>query len=196
MKRSFKYRFYPTHAQAVELSRTFGCVRKVYNLALAARTDAWRRRDVLHRLTTRLARENPTLVTEDPAVSHMLCHRGPARAISDAGWRELRSMLEYKAARYGRELVVVDRWFPGSKLCSVCGELAGAMLLSLREWTCEGCGSVHDRDGNAALNPPTAGPAVVACGADVRPHRESSSRAGRSVAKQEFPHVSVGIPSR
>ncbi|MEV7507403.1 RNA-guided endonuclease TnpB family protein [Streptomyces sp. NPDC091201] len=155
-----------------------------------------RRRDFLHRLTTRLVRENQTLVVEDLAVSHMLRNRGLARAISDAGWRELRSMLEYKTAWYGRELVVVDRWFPSSKLCSVCGELAGAMPLGLREWTCGGCGSVHDRDGNAALNLLAAGPAVVACGADVRPHRESSSRSGRSVAKQESPHVSVGIPSR
>ncbi|MEU6309629.1 RNA-guided endonuclease TnpB family protein [Streptomyces sp. NPDC047014] len=155
-----------------------------------------RRRDFLHRLTTRLVRENQTLVIEDLAVANMLRNRGLARAISDVAWRELRSMLEYKAAWYGRELVVVGRWFSSSRLCSGCGVLGGAVPLGVREWSCEGCGRVHDRDGNAAVNLLAAGLAVAACGADVRPHRESSSRSGRSVAKQESPRVSVGIPSR
>ncbi|WP_234318472.1 RNA-guided endonuclease InsQ/TnpB family protein [Streptomyces sp. NRRL S-237] len=154
-----------------------------------------RRRDFLHQLTTRLVRENQTLVIEDLMVANMLRNHKVARSISDAAWRELRSMLEYKAAWYGRELIAVDRWFPSSKLCSACGAIADAMPLNIREWTCESCGTAHDRDGNAAVNLLAAGPAAAACGADVRPHRESSSRSGRSVAKQESPHVSVGIPS-
>ncbi|MEV6037223.1 zinc ribbon domain-containing protein, partial [Nonomuraea sp. NPDC052116] len=76
--------------------------------------------------------------------------------ISDAAWRDLRMMLEYKAAWYGRTLVAVDRWFPSSKLCSACGALQGAMPLTIREWTC-GCGAVHDRDVNAARNVLAAG---------------------------------------
>ncbi|WP_374778348.1 transposase [Streptomyces sp. NBC_01310] len=155
-----------------------------------------RRRDFLHQLTTRLVRENQTLVIEDLTVTNMLRKHGLARAISDAAWRELRSMLEYKTAWYGRELITVDRWFPSSKLCSACGAIAGAMPLSVRAWTCEACGTTHDRDGNAAVNLLAAGLAVAACGAGVRPHRESSSRSGRSVVKQESPPVSVGIPSR
>lgn len=155
-----------------------------------------RRRDGLHKLTTRLVRENQTLVIEDLAVRNMLGNHKLARAISDAAWRELRSMLEYKTAWYGRQLITVDRWFPSTHLCSACGALTGKMPLNVREWTCESCGSTHDRDGNAAINLLAAGLAVTACGAGVRPQRESSSRSGRSVVKQETPPARVGISSR
>ncbi len=154
-----------------------------------------RRRDHLHKLTTRLVRENQTLVIEDLTVKNLLRNHTLARAVSDAGWRELRSMLEYKAAWYGRVLVTTDRWFPSTRLCSVCGTSADTMPLHVREWTCENCGTTHDRDGNAAINLLAAGPAVAACGAGVRAHRESSSRLGRSVVKQETPPVRVGLPS-
>ncbi|MFJ4780590.1 RNA-guided endonuclease InsQ/TnpB family protein [Streptomyces sp. NPDC088762] len=155
-----------------------------------------RRRDHLHKLTTRLVRENQTLVIEDLTVRNLLKNHTLARSISDVAWRELRRMLEYKTAWYGRRLITVDRWFPSTHLCSACGALADKMPLDVREWTCEGCGTVHDRDGNAAVNLLAAGLAVAACGAGVRPHRESSSRSGRSVVKQETPPVRVGIPSR
>ncbi len=115
-----------------------------------------RRRDHLHKLTTRLVRENQTVVIEDLTVRNMVKNHSLARAISDASWRELRTMLEYKAAWYGRELVVVDRWFPSSKLCSACGTIRGKMPLNIREWTCV-CGAVHDRDVNAAKNVLAAG---------------------------------------
>ncbi|NGO74512.1 IS200/IS605 family element transposase accessory protein TnpB [Streptomyces sp. YC504] len=141
-----------------------------------------RRRDGLHKLTTRLARENQTLVIEDLAVRNMVKNHRLARAISDVAWRELRRMLEYKCAWYGRNLVVVDRWFPSSKLCSACGTLQGKMPLHVRTWTCD-CGTTHDRDVNAAKNLLAAGRAVTACGADVRPQR--SSPGGQSAMKQE-----------
>ncbi|MFJ6756829.1 MULTISPECIES: RNA-guided endonuclease InsQ/TnpB family protein [unclassified Streptomyces] len=155
-----------------------------------------RRRDHLHKLTTRLVRENQTLVIEDLTVRNLLKSRKLARAISDAAWRQLRSMLEYKTAWYGRELITVDRWFPSTHLCSACGAIADKMPLNVRAWTCEGCGTVHDRDVNAAVNLLAAGLAVAACGAGVRPHRESSSRSGRSVVKQEVPPVRVEYLSR
>ncbi|NUK82596.1 IS200/IS605 family element transposase accessory protein TnpB, partial [Streptomyces lunaelactis] len=148
----------------------------------------------LHQLTTRLVRENQTLVIEDLTVRGMLKNHSLARAVSDAAWRELRSMLEYKTAWYGRELITVDRWFPSTRLCSACGVIGEAIPLNVREWTCESCGTTHDRDENAAVNLLTAGLAVSACGAGVRPHRESSSRSGRSVVKQETSPVRVGIP--
>jgi putative transposase len=151
-----------------------------------------RRRDHLHKLTTRLVRENQTVVIEDLAVRNMVRNHRLARVISDAAWRELRAMLEYKCAWYGRELVVIDRWFPSSKLCGACGTVAVRMPLNVREWTC-GCGTVHDRDVNAAKNILAAGLAVSACGDGVRPQRESS-RTGRSSVKQEPQRATAGLP--
>ncbi|MER5382675.1 RNA-guided endonuclease TnpB family protein [Streptomyces sp. NPDC002688] len=143
-----------------------------------------RRRDTLHKLTTRLVRENQTLVIEDLSVRNMVRNRSLARAVSDAGWADLRSMLEYKAQWYGREVIAVDRWFPSSRLCSACGALRERMPLHVRTWTCD-CGTAHDRDVNAAKNLLVAGLAVTACGADVRPQR--STPGGQSATKQETP---------
>ncbi|GGN30468.1 RNA-guided endonuclease InsQ/TnpB family protein [Streptomyces fuscichromogenes] len=153
-----------------------------------------RRRDFLHKLSTRLVRENQTVVIEDLTVRNMVRNHTLARAISDAAWRDLRMMLEYKCAWYGRELVVVDRWFPSSKLCGACGTVCGTLPLNVREWTC-GCGAVHDRDVNAAKNILAAGLAVSACGDGVRPQRESS-RTGQSSMKQKASPARVGIPRR
>ncbi|MEU8525512.1 RNA-guided endonuclease TnpB family protein [Streptomyces sp. NPDC048629] len=130
-----------------------------------------RRRDHLHKLTTRLVRDNQTLVIEDLTVRNMVKNRSLARAISDVAWAEFRGLLEYKAAWYGREVIAVDRFFPSSRLCSHCGALAERMPLSVRIWTCESCGSTHDRDVNAAKNLLAAGLAVSVCGAGVRPQR-------------------------
>ncbi|WP_406729267.1 RNA-guided endonuclease TnpB family protein [Streptomyces sp. GD-15H] len=142
-----------------------------------------RRRDHLHKLTTRLVRENQTIVSEDLTVRNLLKNGRLARAISDAAWREFRSMLEYKAQWYGREVIVVDRWFPSSKLCSACGRLQEKMPLHVRTWT-YACGVTHDRDVNAARNTLAAGLAVSACGAGVRPQR--STPGGQPTMKQEL----------
>jgi putative transposase len=136
-----------------------------------------RRRDFLHKLTTRLVRENQTIVIEDLTVRSLLGNRTLARAISDASWTELRSLLEYKCAWYERELITIDRFFPSSKTCSACGLIRDALPLNVRRWTCEGCGTQHDRDHNAAKIILAAGLAVSACGAGVRPQRSSSGRA-------------------
>ncbi|AUA09301.1 IS200/IS605 family element transposase accessory protein TnpB [Streptomyces sp. SID8361] len=153
-----------------------------------------RRRDFLHKLSTRLVRENQTVVLEDLTVRNLLKNGKLARAISDASWTELRSMLEYKCAWYGRELVTVDRWFPSSKLCGACGTVREKLPLNVREWTCD-CGAVHDRDVNAARNILAAGLAASACGDGVRPQRESS-RTGQSSVKQETQRVTAGLPRR
>jgi putative transposase len=116
-----------------------------------------RRRDHLHKLTTRLVRENQTVVIEDLSVWNMLRNHNLARAISDAAWSELRGMLEYKAQWYGRTVVAVDRWYPSSKTCSACGRINPTMPLRVRSWTCPGCGADHDRDVNAAKNILAAG---------------------------------------
>jgi putative transposase len=151
-----------------------------------------RRRDVLHKLTTRLVRENQTIVIEDLTVRNMVKNHSLARCISDAAWRQFRTMLEYKADWHGRNLVVVDRWFPSSQLCSTCGALAERMPLNVRKWTCR-CGTVHDRDVNAARNILAEGLSVAACGGGVRPQRESS-RTRQPTVKQETPEVTQGTP--
>ena len=153
-----------------------------------------RRRDFLHKLTTRLVRENQAIVIEDLTVRGLLGNRTLARAISDASWTELRSQLEYKCAWYGREMIAIDRFFPSSKTCSTCGLIRAKLPLNVRAWTCEGCGTRHDRDHNAAKTILAAGLAVSACGAGVRPQRSTSGRAVGSEAGNVKARA-VAVPS-
>jgi putative transposase len=127
------------------------------------------RRDFLHKLSTRLINENQVIAIESLAVSNMQKNRCLSKSISDAGWSEFVRQLEYKAHWYGRELIGIDKWYPSSKRCSGCGHTAKAMPLKVREWTCPECGSVHDRDINAARNVLAAGLAVSAHGETVSP---------------------------
>lgn len=129
-----------------------------------------RRRDNLHKLSTRIIRENQVVMIEDLSVRNMLKNHSLARAISDAGWAQFRSMLEYKADWYGRQVVAIDRFYPSSKTCSACGAIKDSLPLNVREWTCQ-CGATHDRDINAAKVIQAAGLAVIACGDGVRPPR-------------------------
>lgn len=95
-----------------------------------------------------------------------------AKSVHDAGWSQFIVMLTYKAARYSRTLIKISRFEPTSQTCSTCGHRDGPKPLNVREWewTCSACGTVHDRDTNAAINVKTAaGLAVSACGAPVRP---------------------------
>jgi putative transposase len=110
------------------------------------------RADFMHKLTTRLCRENQTVGIEDLNVRGMLANTRLARAISDVGFHEFRRQLQYKAKRYGTELVLADRWYPSSKLCSACGDRYATLGLGERTWTCAACGAHHDRDVNAAIN--------------------------------------------
>lgn len=130
-----------------------------------------RRRDHLHKLSTRIIRENQTVIIEDLSVRNMVRSHTLARAISDASWSEFRRQLEYKADWYGRTIVAIDRWYPSSKTCSACGVITAGMPLAVREWCCANCGAVHDRDINAAKVILAAGLAVSACGDGVRPPR-------------------------
>jgi putative transposase len=149
------------------------------------------RRDFLHRTSARLVRGNDLIVIEDLAVANMVRNRHLARAISDCGWGEFRRQLDYKCARYGRQLVVIDRWYPSSKTCSACGHLLAELSLSARAWPCPSCGARHDRDVNAATNILAAGQAVTACGADVR---HPGTPRVRSAGKQEPRPATAGIP--
>jgi putative transposase len=138
------------------------------------------------------------IVLEDLAVKNMVRNRALAKAIADCGWGTFREMTAYKAARYGRRVIIVDRWYPSSKTCSACGYVLAELGLKTRMWQCPSCGTRHDRDINAAKNILAAGRAVAgdnnpghACGADVR--HPGSSRV-QSAVKQEPRPVRAGIP--
>jgi putative transposase len=160
-------------------------------VARAHRKARASRQDFLHRASVRLVREHDVIVIEDLNVAGMVRNRSLAKAISDCGWGTFRRMIEYKAARAGRHLIVIDRWYPSSKTCSACGHLLAALRLSTRTWQCPSCGTRHDRDINAAKNILAAGLAVSACGADVR---HPGSPRVRSAVKQEPRPVTAGIP--
>ena len=130
-----------------------------------------RRRDHLHKLSTRIIRENQTVIIEDLPVRNMIRNHTLARAISDAAWAQLRRQLEYKADWYGRTVIAVDRYYPSSKTCSACGVITAKMPLTIREWVCASCGTLHDRDVNAAKVIRAEGLSVQACGDGVRPSR-------------------------
>ena len=115
------------------------------------------RTDFLHKLTTRLVRENQAIAIEDLAVGNLVKNRKLSRAISDAGWYSFRQLLTAKCDKYNRHLVVIDRWEATSQKCSNCGFRGGKKELNIREWTCLNCGTHHDRDICAAKNIKVAG---------------------------------------
>jgi putative transposase len=130
------------------------------------------RHDFLHQLSTRLLRENQAVYVEDLAVQGLARtrRRGLAKSVHDAAWGTFLRLLEEKAQRYGRTVVKVPRFAPTSQACSGCGLVDGPKPLGVRGWTCGGCGAVHDRDVNAALN-------ILALG---RRDRRNASGARRS----------------
>jgi putative transposase len=110
------------------------------------------RHDAIHQLTTRLTDEFSTIVIEDLNVSGMAQNRKLSRSISDMGFFEFRRQLVYKSTLKNTHLIVADRWFASSKLCSVCTMKNSDLALSMREWECRHCGAKHHRDINAAKN--------------------------------------------
>jgi putative transposase len=110
------------------------------------------RADFTHKLTTRLCRENQAVIIEDLNVAGMLKNEKLARSISDIGFGTIRRQLEYKALRYGAQLIIADRWYASSKLCSKCNFKHESLKLSDRYWICPNCNAFHDRDINAAIN--------------------------------------------
>lgn len=161
-------------------------VARAHSKVRAARTD------FLHQTSTELVRKYDRIGIEDLAVKNMVRNHSLAKAISDAGWAQFRSMLEYKAQRAGRTVVAINRWYPSSKTCNSCGHLLNSLSIGTRHWTCPDCGTRHDRDINAAKNINTAaGLAVAASGGAVRPVQATVRLAP---VKEETSQATAGIP--
>lgn len=123
------------------------------------------RQDYLHKLSTRLVNENQVIAVEDLHVKGMMKNHNLARAIGDAGWGAFTSMLKYKTARAGKGYIEVNRFFASSKTCSCCMHAQAKMPLDVRMWTCDKCGTRHDRDINAAINIRDEAQRMIAAGA-------------------------------
>ncbi|MGA4844751.1 RNA-guided endonuclease InsQ/TnpB family protein [Streptomyces sp. G5(2025)] len=162
-------------------------------VARAHATVADARREFHHQLSTRIIRENQAVAVEDLAVKGLARTR-MAKSIHDAGWSQFVTMLEYKAARYGRTFHRIGRFEPTSQVCSACSVKDGPKPLNVREWTCGACEAILDRDVNAAVNiAKAAGLAVSACGAQVRPAPVPAQRKESGTHRDGQPTV-VGIP--
>ncbi|MFG2332686.1 RNA-guided endonuclease InsQ/TnpB family protein [Streptomyces sp. NPDC048604] len=152
------------------------------------------RREFHHQLSTKIIRENQAVAVEGLAVKGLARTR-MAKSVHDAGWSAFVSMLEYKAARYGRTFHRIGRFEPTSQVCSQCGVKDGPKPLNIRTWECGACGAVLDRDINAAVNvAKAAGLAVSACRARVRPGAIPAQREEAGTHRDGQATV-VGIPS-
>jgi len=147
------------------------------------------RQDALHKATTEIVRRFDVIGIEDLNVRGMMANGKLSRAVADVGMFEFRRQIEYKAAMHGARIVVVNQWYPSSKTCSDCNHIHTGLTLSDREWTCDGCGVIHDRDHNAAINlmNMAASSAVTACGA-IRSGVGPAARTKRIAVKQEPTH--------
>ena len=121
-------------------------------LAIAHEKLCNKRKDNLHKLTTKLIKENDVICIENLNVKGMTKNHKLAKAIQDCSFGTLVSMLKYKATWHNRKIIEIGRFYPSSKLCSNCGHKMSNMGLEIRKWICPICGVQHDRDINAAIN--------------------------------------------
>ena len=177
-------------AQQTLSRKTKGSNRRAKARMKVARLHAHvanQRQDAMHKLTTWLTNKYSDISIEDLHAAGMVKNRHLAKSISDAAFGEFRRQLEYKTARSGARLHVVDRWFASSQTCSKCGSAKAKLSLSERTYACDSCGLVLDRDLNAAINIHVAGSApetLNAHGATVR-RSDRSGHATRVAVKCE-----------
>ena len=166
-------------AQKALSRKTRGSNRRAKARAKVARIHArvaYQRLDAIHKATTWLTQTYSDISVEDLNVVGMVKNHRLARSVSDASMGEFRRQLEYKTARTGARLHVIDRWYPSSKICSKCGAVKAKLSLSERVYKCDGCGLVMDRDLNAAVNINVAGSAPET----INAHGETVKRGNRS----------------
>ena len=126
--------------------------KRKLKLAILHQRISNKRLDYLHKITNSITNENQVVCIEDLNVSGMMKNHKLAQAISDCGWHEFKRQLEYKCKWKGRQLVIIDRFFPSSKTCNNCGYINQELTLQVRQWECPQCNCKLDRDLNAARN--------------------------------------------
>jgi putative transposase len=109
-------------------------------------------KDFLHKQSRQITNAYDAVCIEDLDMKAMLQALNFGKSVSDNGWGMFVNMLSYKLTERGKQLVKIDKWYPSNKTCSVCGCVNNALTMKDRQWTCEGCGTHHDRDKNAAIN--------------------------------------------
>ncbi|TVU54360.1 MAG: hypothetical protein EA414_07285 [Arthrospira sp. PLM2.Bin9] len=152
MYKAYKYRIYPTDEQKVSLAKAFGCCRWFGNFALSLCQQTYIEEDFLHKLSRQIVNENQVIAVENLNVKGIIPNHKIAQAISDVRWGIFTKMLKYKAEWEGKTYIKVDRFFASSKTCNVCLHQVDSLPLDIRSWTCQHCGTHHDRDVNAAIN--------------------------------------------
>lgn len=145
-------------------------------LSLIHEYVANQRKDFLHKLSTKLIRENQTICVEDLNVNGMLKNRHLSRSISDLGLGMFLNFLKYKADWYGKNILECGRFEPSSKLCSVCGTINHNLTLKDRIWICKKCHTTHDRDENAATNIKNLAFVGIRTNAEIKPVRHESTK--------------------
>ena len=173
-------------AQKALSRKVKGSRRRAKARAKVARINAHvanQRLDAMHKATTWLAGTYSEISIEDLNVAGMARNHHLAKAVSDAAFAEFRRQLEYKTARTGAALHVIDRWYPSSKTCSKCGRVKAKLSLSERVYRCDACGLVMDRDLNAAVNIKVAGSAPET----INAHRGTRSRSNQPGRATQVP---------
>ena len=138
----------------------------------------------LHYVVNQLLRDNQTIVMEDLNVKGMMKNHNLARAIQSVSWNRFKQILTYKAEWYDRKIIVINRWFPSSKLCHKCGHKKEDLKLSDRMWTCQSCGTQLDRDHNASLNIKNEGKRIIGMSLPELTPLKSKSLDPRRIRKQ------------
>jgi putative transposase len=150
-----------------------------------------KRKDYLHKVSTKLIRENQTISLENLNVKGMIKNHKLAQSISDVSWSTFVNMLEYKAEWYGTNILKIGRFEPSSKTCSCCGNINKELILKDREWTCVKCNSKHDRDINAAINIKNFSLRNILSGTDRKNHDELPTLVG--VLTHEAQPIASGV---
>lgn len=110
------------------------------------------RLDNLHKVSKDIIKNHDYIILETLKIKNLMKNRKLSKSIADVGWSMFINMLEYKAERYGKQIIYINQWFPSSQMCSNCYYNSGKKPLNIREWTCTNCHKTHDRDINAAMN--------------------------------------------